>query len=150
MCIRDRFVGIFITITPVIAILRAGEAGHLGFLVNMTHNAAGEPIDAMYFWMTGALSSFLDNAPTYLIFFNMASGDPEFLMHSLPETLRAISMGAVFMGAMTYIGNAPNLMVRAIANQREIEMPSFFGFMGWSLLFLGSLFILLTLIFFVF
>ena len=80
----------------------------------------------------------------------MASGDPEFLMHSLPETLRAISMGAVFMGAMTYIGNAPNLMVRAIANQREIEMPSFFGFMGWSLLFLGSLFILLTLIFFVF
>lgn len=142
------FVGIFITITPVIGILRAGEAGHLGFLVSMTHNAAGEPIDAMYFWMTGALSSFLDNAPTYLIFFNMASGDPEFLMHSLPETLRAISMGAVFMGAMTYIGNAPNLMVRAIANQREIEMPTFFGYMGWSLLFLGSLFILLTLIFF--
>ncbi len=85
-----------------------------------------------YFWLTGILSAFLDNAPTYLVFFQLAGGDAAILMSKLADTLAAISLGAVFMGALTYIGNAPNFMVAAIANQRGVKMPSFFGYMLWS------------------
>lgn len=95
------------------------------------------------------LSSFLDNAPTYLVFFNMASGDPAVMMGPLETTLLAISTGAVFWGAMTYIGNAPNFMIRSICEERGVKMPSFFGYMVWSLLFLTPLFLLVDLIFFV-
>jgi len=108
----------------------------------------GQPIDAMYFWLTGLLSSFLDNAPTYLVFFNMAGGDPELLTNSLATTLVAISAGSVFMGANTYIGNAPNFMIKAIAEERGIKMPGFFGYMLWSGLILLPCFALLTLVFF--
>jgi Na+/H+ antiporter NhaD/arsenite permease-like protein len=94
------------------------------------------------------LSSFLDNAPTYLVFFNTAGGDPQILMNELARTLAAISAGAVFMGANTYIGNAPNLMVKAIAEQRGVKMPSFFGYMVWSGSILIPLFILMTFIWF--
>ncbi|SMC29739.1 transporter, UIT6 family [Andreprevotia lacus DSM 23236] len=142
------FAGIFITITPAIAILRAGEAGHLAALVKLVSNSHGEPVDVMYFWMTGILSSFLDNAPTYLVFFNMASGDAAHLMGPMASTLLAISMGAVFMGANTYIGNAPNFMVKAIAEQRNVAMPSFFGFMLWSGAVLMPLFLLTSWLFF--
>ncbi|KAF0811487.1 hypothetical protein IGB42_04016 [Andreprevotia sp. IGB-42] len=142
------FAGIFITIAPAIAILRAGEAGHLAALVKTVSTATGEPIDVMYFWMTGILSSFLDNAPTYLVFFNLADGDATHLMGPMASTLLAISMGAVFMGANTYIGNAPNFMVKAIAEQRGIRMPSFFGFMAWSGAILLPLFLLMTWVFF--
>src|SRR5690606_3393522 len=90
------------------------------------------PNNLMYFWLTGILSSFLDNAPTYLVFFNMASGDAATLMGPLATTLLAISAGAVFMGANTYIGNAPNFMVKAIAEEMSVKMPSFFGYMVWS------------------
>jgi Na+/H+ antiporter NhaD/arsenite permease-like protein len=103
----------------------------------------------MYFWMTGILSSFLDNAPTYLVFFNTAGGDPSLLMGDLYETLLAISAGAVFMGANTYIGNAPNFMVKSIAETSGIKMPSFFGyFFKWSIPILVPLFIITTFIFF--
>ncbi|MCP6231908.1 sodium:proton antiporter, partial [Klebsiella pneumoniae] len=78
----------------------------------------------MYFWLTGALSSFLDNAPTYLVFFELAGGDPKVLMTAMAPTLAAISTGAVYMGANTYIGNAPNFMVYAIARGAGIKMPS--------------------------
>ncbi len=142
------FIGIFITISPVIAILQVGEAGHFKPLIQMVHNEAGEPINIMYFWMSGMLSGFLDNAPTYLVFFNMASGDPVHLMTTMSNTLLAVSMGSVFMGALTYIGNAPNFMVKAIAEQRNIKMPSFFGYMAWSFAILVPLFILQSLIFF--
>jgi len=98
---------------------------------------------------TGLLSSFLDNAPTYLVFFNTAGGDAQHLMHDITNTLVAISAGAVFMGANTYIGNAPNFMVKAIAEERGIQMPSFFGYMAWSGIFLVPLFVLATLVFFV-
>ncbi len=94
------------------------------------------------------LSSFLDNAPTYLVFFRTAGGDPEALMGPLSNTLLAISGGAVFMGAMTYIGNAPNFMVRSIAEERGVDMPSFFGFMAWSCGILVPIFLLVTLLFF--
>jgi len=103
----------------------------------------------MYFWITGILSSFLDNAPTYLVFFNTASGDAQTLMTSLPSTLAAISAGAVFMGANSYIGNAPNMMVKAIAEERGVKMPSFFGYMAWSLAILMPLFVIMTFLFFI-
>ncbi|MDO4693990.1 MAG: sodium:proton antiporter [Eikenella sp.] len=144
------FLGIFITISPVIAILQAGENGAFAGLIALVHDAAGNPINTMYFWMTGLLSAFLDNAPTYLVFFNMAGGDAASLMSGpLFHTLLAISMGSVFMGALSYIGNAPNFMVKAIAEQRKVPMPSFFGYMVWSFGILVPLFILHTLIFFV-
>lgn len=142
------FAGIFVTIGPVLAILRAGYDGQLAGLVAMVSDPQGEPVNAMYFWMTGALSSFLDNAPTYLVFFNLAAGDAVQLMGPLANTLLAISMGSVFMGAITYIGNAPNFMVRSIAIQQGVAMPSFFGYMKWSIGFMVPLFIVLTLIFF--
>jgi Na+/H+ antiporter NhaD/arsenite permease-like protein len=102
----------------------------------------------MYFWITGVLSSFLDNAPTYLVFFNTAGGDAQVLMTTLAPTLAAISAGAVFMGANTYIGNAPNLMVKAIAEGRGVKMPSFFGYMLWSGGILIPLFVIMGLIWF--
>lgn len=142
------FAGIFITITPVIAMLRAGEAGAFSAVVRAVTDNNGQPIDAMYFWASGILSSFLDNAPTYLVFFNTAGGDPQVLMTTLASTLAAISCGAVFMGANSYIGNAPNLMVKAIAEERGIRMPSFFGYMAWSCAVLIPLFVLMTFIFF--
>jgi Na+/H+ antiporter NhaD/arsenite permease-like protein len=141
------FAGIFVTIIPAIAILRAGSAGALAPVVDAV-NRNGEPVDAMYFWATGILSSFLDNAPTYLVFFNTAGGDAEVLTGPLSSTLLAISAGAVFMGANTYIGNAPNFMVRAIAEERGVRMPSFFGYMGWSCVILLPLFGLITWLFF--
>ncbi|MBS0307833.1 MAG: sodium:proton antiporter [Proteobacteria bacterium] len=142
------FAAIFITIIPVIAMLRAGAAGGFAPVVNAVTDASGEPINTMYFWATGVLSAFLDNAPTYLVFFNTAGGDPHVLMTTFAPTLAAISCGAVFMGAVSYIGNAPNLMVKAIAEERGIRMPSFFAYLGWSCMVLMPLFIAMTLIFF--
>ena len=142
------FVGIFITIIPAIAILRAGREGALALLVAMVTGPGGEPINSMYFWLSGLLSSFLDNAPTYLVFFNLAGGDAKVLMTTLSTTLLAISCGAVFMGANTYIGNAPNFMIKAIAEERGIKMPSFFAYMGWSCCILLPLFGLVTWVFF--
>ena len=153
------FAGIFITIIPALAILKAGENGVLRGLIG----AIKEPMH--YFWITGTLSSFLDNAPTYLTFFNTALGQlhlteamvPEILstpFDSLPKDhqifvnlLTAISVGAVFMGANTYIGNAPNFMVKAIAEQSGIRMPSFFGYMLWSIGILVPLFVIVALVF---
>lgn len=142
------FAGIFITIIPVIAMLRAGEAGAFASIIRAVTDENGQPINAMYFWASGILSSFLDNAPTYLVFFNTAGGNPSVLMNELAATLAAISCGAVFMGANSYIGNAPNLMVKAIAEERGIKMPTFFGYMAWSCAVLVPLFIVMTFIFF--
>jgi Na+/H+ antiporter NhaD/arsenite permease-like protein len=142
------FAGIFLTIIPVIAMLKAGVDGPFSAIVRAVTNPDGSPNPAMYFWATGVLSSFLDNAPTYLVFFNTAGGNPQELMTTLAPTLAAISAGAVFMGANTYIGNAPNLMVKAIAEDRGVKMPSFFGYMAWSIGILVPLFVLLTWLFF--
>jgi Na+/H+ antiporter NhaD/arsenite permease-like protein len=142
------FAGIFLTIIPVIAMLKAGTQGPFGAIVSAVTRADGQPDPAMYFWATGILSSFLDNAPTYLVFFNTAGGDPAALMTTYASTLAAISAGAVFMGANTYIGNAPNLMVKAIAESRGVPMPSFFGYMAWSVAILVPLFVITTFIFF--
>ena len=142
------FLGIFISMIPAIAILRAGTDGALAGVINMVFHD-GQPVNAMFFWLTGALSSFLDNAPTYLVFFNTAGGDAAHLMTDMASTLAAISAGAVFMGANTYIGNAPNFMVRSIAEERGVPMPSFFGYMMWSVGILVPLFIILTFLFFI-
>jgi Na+/H+ antiporter NhaD/arsenite permease-like protein len=142
------FAGIFVTIVPVIAILKAGNHGALSAIVGAVTDEAGEPINVMYFWLTGILSSFLDNAPTYLVFFNTAGGDAEHLMGPMSGTLIAISAGAVFMGANSYIGNAPNFMVKAIAESAGVRMPSFFGYLAWSGLILVPLFALVTVVFF--
>jgi Na+/H+ antiporter NhaD/arsenite permease-like protein len=142
------FAGIFLTIVPVIAILRAGENGALHDLIALATGAGGGPRDEMYFWLTGMLSAFLDNAPTYLVFFHMAGGDAQTLMGAMASTLLAISMGAVYMGALTYIGNAPNFMVKAIAEQSGVRMPSFFGYMLWSFPLLLLPFALITWLWF--
>jgi Na+/H+ antiporter NhaD/arsenite permease-like protein len=147
------FAGIFITMIPAIAILRAGEAGALRGLVDL----AREP--KHYFWLTGGLSSFLDNAPTYLTFFNTAlgalePGKPEAeavkqLLTTHARYLESISCGAVFMGANTYIGNAPNFMVKSIAEHAGIRMPGFFGYMvKFTIPVLLPLFLVVMFIFF--
>lgn len=147
------FAGIFITIIPALAILKAGEHGALAWLIISVNTPAH------YFWAAGSLSSFLDNAPTYLTFFNSALGKfypgvPEaqavasLIVEKIPY-LAAISAGAVFMGANTYIGNAPNFMVKSIAEEAGVNMPSFFGYMfKYSIPILVVLFILITFIFF--
>jgi Na+/H+ antiporter NhaD/arsenite permease-like protein len=142
------FIGIFLTIIPVIAMLKAGLDGPFSVVVAGITRPDGTPNPAMYFWATGILSAFLDNAPTYLVFFNTAGGDAQTLMTTLAPTLAAISAGAVFMGAMTYIGNAPNLMVKAVAEDRGVKMPSFFGYMAWSLIILLPIFMTMTFIWF--
>ena len=148
--VAELFLAIFITIVPVLLILKAGFEGAFSPIVSVVTDSKGAPLDVLYFWITGLLSSFLDNAPTYLVFFNLASGDAAYLMQELPRTLLAISTGAVFMGAFTYIGNAPNLMVKFIAEQRLIVMPNFVHYMLWSVGILMPIFLIDTLIFFSF
>ncbi|QIG47036.1 sodium:proton antiporter [Nordella sp. HKS 07] len=142
------FAGIFITIIPVLAMLKAGQNGVFAPLVALVSSADGSPNTAAYFWLTGMLSAFLDNAPTYLVFFELGGGDPQELMYAKEMTLTAISAGAVFMGALTYIGNAPNFMVYSIARRSGVNMPGFFGYMLWSVTILLPLFALLTFIFY--
>ena len=127
------FAGIFVCMVPVLAMLKAGHDGSFAPLVALVTNADGTYNNSVFFWLTGMLSSFLDNTPTYLAFFNLAGGDPTMLMGVDAKTLMAVSCGAVFMGANTYIGNAANFMVHSIACSRGVKMPSFFGYMAWSM-----------------
>lgn len=129
------FAAIFATIIPAVLILHAQVATAAGLR------------DWHYFWATGLLSAFLDNAPTYLLFFNLAGGDAARLAGPLAQTLLAISAGAVFFGALSYIGNAPNLMTKTIVEHAGITMPSFFGYMAWAALLLLPLFAALTVVF---
>ena len=140
------FAGIFVCIIPVVAMLDAGKDGAFAWLLAAVTAPDGSPNDVAYFWLTGALSAFLYNAPTYLVFFELAGGDARELMGPLATTLAAISMGAVYMGAMTYIGNAPNFMIYAIAVERGVKMPSFFGYMAWSAVVLLPVFVALTFV----
>ena len=136
------FAGIFLTIVPPMAILQARGA------------ELGVTQAWQFFWATGILSSFLDNAPTYLTFLSVATGLGATSgvvtdMGIVPEhVLLAISCGAVFMGANSYIGNAPNFMVKSIAEENQIKMPSFFGYMIWSAAILIPIFAALTFVFF--
>ena len=137
------FIGIFITMQPALMILKSAGA-ELG----LTH-------PSQMFWVTGALSSFLDNTPTYLVFLTTAgsmgfvSGLTTALGVVPAKMLTAISCGAVFMGAITYIGNAPNFMVKSISDENGVKMPSFFGYIVWSLCCLVPVFLIDTLLFFI-
>ena len=138
------FIGIFITMIPALAILRANGA------------SLGLDTPIQLFWSTGLLSSFLDNSPTYVVFLTAAGaldyGGMDAVITTAgaiaPALLLAVSAGAVFMGAITYIGNAPNFMVKSIAERSGVKMPSFFGYMGWSCAILVPLFLLDTVLFF--
>ncbi len=145
------FAGIFVTIVPALELLRAGADGPLAPLVDALRG------ERSYFWLTGVLSSFLDNAPTYLAFFNTALGSyspgmaERDAVNALIAThhgiLSAISAGAVFMGCNTYIGNAPNFMVKAIAEEAGVPMPSFLGYIGrWTVPVLVPVFVILSLV----
>ena len=138
------FAGIFVTIIPVITILAAGRDGALGGLAGFVRTPDGTLDDRSLFWITGVLSAFLDNAPTYLVFFNLAGGDAHALMGPLASTLKAISMAAVYFGALTYIGNAPNFMVKAIAEDRAVAMPSFFAYFVYAAALLVPLLLLVS------
>ena len=135
------FIGIFITMQPALMLLKTYGA------------SLGLTTPFQMFWATGALSSFLDNTPTYLVFFTVAAAEgigsiTTSLGQISTQMLMAISCGAVFMGANTYIGNAPNFMVKAISEENGILMPSFFGYLLWSLVCLIPVFLLDALIFF--
>ena len=148
------FAGVFVTMTPVLAMLSMGEAGALALIIRAIRTPAA------FFWATGGLSSLLDNAPTYLTSLSTALGRlqpglPERaavlrLIGERPELLQAISTGAVFMGANTYIGNAPNFLAKSIAETAGVRMPSFFGYvLRYALPFLGPAFALVSWVFFV-
>lgn len=149
------FAGIFVCMAPLIAMLRAGANGPMKLLINSLSSPDGHPINAMYYWFSGGLSAFLDSAPAYLVFFNTAAAPAGaaglaphmYMTQVIPTTLVAITAGASFMGAITYIGNAPNMMVNAIAEEYDIKMPSFFGYMVWSVCILVPLFLLIQYLF---
>ncbi|OPY75020.1 MAG: hypothetical protein A4E64_02055 [Syntrophorhabdus sp. PtaU1.Bin058] len=137
------FAGIFITMVPVMKMLE------------LSGSKLGINVPWKFFWATGGLSSFLDNAPTYLVFMTTAKSVAQAqsivqnLIIGVPQIfLKAISVGAVFMGANTYIGNGPNFMVKAICEENGVSMPSFFGYMMWAIVVLIPVFILTTFIFF--
>ncbi len=147
------FAGIFVTMIPALAMLHAGEHGALAFIVRSVQDPAH------FFWATGILSSFLDNAPTYLTFLSTAlgrlyadlpvrAGIARLIAENAPY-LTAVSAGAVFMGANTYIGNAPNFMVKSIAEEAGVPMPSFFGYvLRYTLPVLIPTFLAVTWLFF--
>jgi len=141
------FAGIFVCAVPVQAMLDAGHDGAFAWLLTAVTRHDGTPHQVAYFWLTGILSAILDNAPTYLVFFKLAGGNAADLMSTLAPALAAISMGAVYMGALTYVGNAPNFMIYAIATERGVKMPSFFGYMIWSIVVLFPVFVAVTYLF---
>ena len=141
------FAGIFVCAAPVLAMLAAGHEGSFAWLIATVTGANGAPHQVAYFWLTGVLSAILDNAPTYLVFFKLAGGNAADLMSTLAPALAAMSMGAVYMGALTYIGNAPNFMIYAIATERGVKMPSFFSYTGWAIMALVPVFAAVTWLF---
>jgi Na+/H+ antiporter NhaD/arsenite permease-like protein len=133
------FAGIFVVMVPALQYLGSHR------------DAFGVDQPWQYFWLTGGLSAFLDNAPTYLTFVTMARGQPEdfaWLVAHERQVLEAISCGAVFMGALTYIGNGPNFMVKAIAEEAGYAMPSFFGYLMYAAAVLVPVLVLVTILFF--
>lgn len=149
------FAAIFVCMAPLIAMLRAGADGPMSFIIQSLSSSDGTPLNGMYYWLSGGLSAFLDSAPAYLVFFNTAAApaaaagmEPNiFMLNVLPNTLIAITVGASFMGAISYIGNAPNMMIKAIAEENGIKMPSFFGYVGWAILVLVPVFLIIQYIF---
>ena len=141
------FAAIFVTLIPIDAILAAGQAGPgAPIFARMFH--AGVPDNALFYLLPGALSAVLDNAPAYLVFFGLAGDNADLLTGKLALTLAAISAGASYFGAMTYIGNAPNMLVKSVAESHGVKMPSFFGYMSWSFVCLLPLLLFVGWVFF--
>jgi Na+/H+ antiporter NhaD/arsenite permease-like protein len=141
--VAELFAGIFITVTPIIHMLRQGSGGIFRSVFEWIA-PGGEFLADRCFWASGLLSSILDNAPTFLIFFHLASGDPQLLMTTNSNILAAFSISTVFMGAITYIGNAPNMMIRSISSHYGVRTPSFLGYLLWSVTILGPVFFVIS------
>jgi Na+/H+ antiporter NhaD/arsenite permease-like protein len=141
------FAAIFITLIPVIGIIAAGAHGPLAPLVHALMGD-GKPDNLLFYGATGILSGFLDNTPTYLVFFHFAGGNPAVLTTTLAVTLGAISAAASYFGAISYLGNAPNLMVKSMAEAHGVRMPSFFAYTGFAILITGPWLALVALLFF--
>ncbi len=127
--VAKTFLVIFIVIAPVLFILNQNSDAIHKYIIDISDGVDGSSV---FFWLCALASSFLDNAPSYLLFFNMAGGNSQELMYVYPNILKAISISSVVMGSMTYIGNAPNMMVKSIADKKNIKMPSFIGYIIWS------------------
>jgi Na+/H+ antiporter NhaD/arsenite permease-like protein len=141
------FAGIFVTLAPVTALIAARAEGPAAPLFALLVRG-GVPDDGLFYWGTGLLSAVLDNAPTYLIFFGLAGGDATRLTADLPRTLAAISGAAAFFGALTYVGNAPNLLIKGLAESQGVRMPHFFGYIGWATICLLPWLVVAQLLFF--
>jgi Na+/H+ antiporter NhaD/arsenite permease-like protein len=141
--IAELFAGIFITVAPIIDMLHRGPNGEFGWIFEWIA-PGGEFLASRCFWASGILSAILDNAPTFLIFFHLTSGDPHVLMTLKSNILMAFSISTVFMGALTYIGNAPNLIVKSISVNHGVRVPSFMGYMKWSCLILLPIFVVIS------
>jgi Na+/H+ antiporter NhaD/arsenite permease-like protein len=141
------FAGIFVTLIPALGAIAAGENGPAAPLVAAL-SAGGVPNNMLFYGVTGMLSAFLDNAPTYLLFFQFAGGDVARLTGPLAATLAAISAGAMYFGALSYLGSAPNLMVKSLAEASGVRMPGFFAFTGLACLIAGPWYVVIALLFF--
>ena len=141
------FAAIFVTLIPLTIIMAAGDAGPMKLLFDHAFQG-GVPDNTLFYRATGLLSAFLDNAPTYLVFFGLAGNDPAQLTGPLAKTLGAISAGACYWGGLTYLGNAPNLMVRAIIESHGVRMPSFSGYIIWAAVCLVPWLLLVEALFF--
>jgi Na+/H+ antiporter NhaD/arsenite permease-like protein len=141
------FAAIFVTLIPVIAMMTAGAQGPAAPLFARVFGA-GSPDNVLIFRVSGLMSAFLDNAPTYLVFFGLAGNDAARLAGPMATTLAAISAGACYFGGLTYLGNAPNLMVRAMLEKEGIRMPGFFGYLGWAAVCLVPWLLLVEALFF--
>ncbi len=141
------FAGIFVTLIPVTAAIAAGAAGPAAPLFARLE-PGGTPDDPLFYWVTGLLSAILDNAPSYLVFLRFAGTSAAQIAAAAPRTLTAISAGAVFFGALTYLGNAPNLLIKSVAESHGIRMPRFFRYVVWASLCLLPWLLLVQLLFF--
>ena len=141
------FAGIFVTLLPVDAIMAAGSQGPAAALFDQMF-VGGVPNTQLFYLVPGALSSVLDNAPSYLVFFGLAGDNATLLVDKLPLTLAAISAGASYFGAMTYIGNAPNLIAKGVVESYGIKMPNFFVYVGWSMVCLLPMLLLTMWVFY--
>ena len=142
------FLGIFITLEPVSALLRLGLEGPFAQGLRLTLDGAGEVRPLLCFWLTGVLSAFLDNAPAYLVFFDLAGIRPDAMTAGQAAALKAISAGAVMFGGLTYIGNAPNLMLRAVASHRGVRMPAFLPYLAYASAVMLPVLVIVSLVFF--
>jgi Na+/H+ antiporter NhaD/arsenite permease-like protein len=142
------FAGIFITLEPVSELLRQGLSGPFGGLSLLAQDASGDVRPVLCFWLAGALSAFLDNAPSYLVFFDFAGIRPEAMTTGQGAALRANSAGAVMFGGLTYIGNASNLVLRSVASHRGVRMPGFVAYMLWAALVMLPVLAVVSVVFF--